>query len=150
MNESPLQAAFFRARYGTRWDRLVAWYTHGPYCHCELIFPYGVMFSAIRGRGLRFARFEQPEQYDLLPLRCTPTSDKRATLWCVDHQGEPYSTIEMLACIFPLRRRIVEEPGQWYCSMVLAHLVNRFCDYVDDANERMCPNELYRWLKQEG
>ena len=139
-----LHIAFYRARYGSAWDRLVACYTRGPYSHCELLFPAGIMYSAIRRRGLRFAFMEHPEQYRLVELPDANLSAAR--LWCELHAGEKYSVAEMLACTLPLADRVIQRSALWYCSMLCAHVFNRFGGAVAEVDERVSPNELCRWL----
>lgn len=97
-------------------NRLVRWWTHGSYSHCELVFEYGqCASSSLMDNGVRIANLNV----------CTPNWDcievegdiPAAWDWFEQHKGQPYDLLGDFGFIW---RPLAGSRRKWFCSEAVA------------------------------
>ena len=115
-----MKAAFYkstRAGWSGLYNRLVRWWTCGPYSHVELIFSDGMAASSsFMDRGVRFKQIDfDPARWDVVEL---PASlEAAARVWFMRHAGQPYDLLGNLHFVIaPVRN----DHDAWFCSEAVA------------------------------
>jgi hypothetical protein len=120
-----IEVAFYKARYGNRWDRIVAAGTGSPYSHCELVFDSRTGFSASpRDGGVRRKQIDfEDGKWDLLPVMLPdPETDceSRIWQWCLSQEGRQYDWPGVfalgLAGVSASSGVPCDIPAWWFCS----------------------------------
>lgn len=107
--------AFFKGS-GRIGDKLIRWWTRGPYSHCEFIFSDGMAGAATVYDGVvvRSRNFD-PNDWDFIEL---PASlEAKARQWFVDHEGKAYDFVGDLRFIFGF---MTPSKDKWFCSRACA------------------------------
>lgn len=134
-----MRVAFYYASFGDYVDKFVAWYTGGPFSHCELVFSDGLCFSSsFRDGGVRYKLIDvSGNHWKLFDIGIDNSRELHIKSWCDQHVGKSYDLVGM---IFPLFAR----NDRWWCSEVnLAALrVENLFMSVDLA--RSSPNSWYK------
>ena len=155
---------FYKAVDGDWLDKLIGWWTGGPYSHVELVFSDGTAFSSSpRDGGVRFKKIEPSSHWVVVdlkaPLREMITQnyqrafkpgfnqwDDVASLyegyireWCEAQVGKKYDWKAIVGHFFA--ERDFEDRRAWYCSEVILAAMKRH--HLYDGSVRMHPNEMY-------
>ncbi len=140
-----LELAFYKGRKRL-FNRLVAWWTRGPYSHCELIAQSGFnggslcWSSSMMDGGVRQKLIVlDPEHWDLISIEVTDEQAQFAVNWFVSHNGQRYDTIGLLGFIW---RAAVDNPSNWVCSEALSAALG----FIEPW--RFDPNTLYAALNR--
>jgi hypothetical protein len=117
-----LKIAFYKGR--TRlFNRLVSWWTRGPYSHCELVVSQlntGALCwsSSFLDGGVRLKVIAlDPAHWDLVDLHLTPGQAAAAEQWFEAHEGQPYDVLGLFGFLW---RPFSQEKNKWYCSDAVA------------------------------
>ena len=140
-----MRLAFYKAKYGNWWDKIISWWTWGPYSHCELVFSDGEAFSASpRDGGTRFKAIEfVPERWDFIEVEVRDENELRE--WCKTQDGRKYDWLGILGFIFSIRR--LDDKDKWYCSEICFHALSKFNSSLPRINHRRFdPNRLYAYF----
>jgi len=133
---------------GDDWDRLIAWVC-GPYCHAEILFDDGRMFSSLPPNGVRFLsavdvsiELENHATYwnsIALPWATTP----EILHWCDTIAGDRcgYDYRGAFASGFGLA---TENPEKWFCSEISAEIISRASG--EKIPTLLCPTALGVWV----
>lgn len=115
-----MRVAFYRGTHPGLpgiYNRLVRWFMHGPYSHCELVFSDGVSASSsYMDGGVRFKSISYSStEWDFIDL---PGYDEDyARQWFDKNRGAKYDLMGNLGFVF---RPITGEKGEWFCSESVA------------------------------
>lgn len=119
-----MQIAFYKVnRPGVQglFSRLVRWWTHGPYSHCELVLGTdreGLSrcgSSSYIDGGVRIKDIAlDPAHWDVVEVQ---GNSARAAQWFLEHNGQGYDLLGLL--FFVLRRRD-GAADRWLCSESVA------------------------------
>jgi hypothetical protein len=161
-----MQVAFYKGRLRDNpkarlFDRLICWWTSGPYSHCELVLgmgktePYALCgSSSIRDGGVRTkwitldpARWvlidvaKHPALYGLaLDNGNHPNARNRARTWFEERLGAPYDWPAILGFVF---HRRWGRGQKWFCSEAV-------CDSLGLPSAGISPNDLARQMGGAG
>jgi hypothetical protein len=99
-------------------DRLVQWWTKGPYSHCEIIISENSYSSSARDGGVRRKQIVyDPTHWDFVQIHL----DQLACLkWFIDHNGQKYDYVGLAGFVVPWRTNQV---NRWFCSEALATIL---------------------------
>lgn len=148
-----VEVMFYRGSNGPIfWDRLICWWTSGPYSHVEFRFNQQLCYSATlrdKQNGTRFKLIDvTPEHWDIFSLDLGALRTKCLLTWCQQQTGCRYDLVGALGLGIG---RKGDNPTKRYCSEVVA----RGLEHIEFQSfpERVSPNELYRlrnskWLPQ--
>ena len=107
--------AFYKGQ--TRvFNKLVSWWTRGPYSHTELVVD-GVWYSSsFLDGGVRAKRIEfDPEHWDLIEL---PDADAASAVkWFEDHAGQKYDVLGLAGFVV---RSLPDDRWKYFCSEAVA------------------------------
>lgn len=130
--------AFYKAKYGDVFDKIVSAATASPYSHCELIFSDGMCASSSpRDDGVRFANINFGEHWDIFDLDPN-LSENDARWWFAFHDGEAYDFAGAIGSAFGLP---VYSKKKKFCSLACASALE-----LNKIN--LTPGGLYKKLKQ--
>jgi hypothetical protein len=152
-----MKLAFYKAQYGTFFDKLIGFWTHGPYSHVELVFPtltpegllkWGqadVAFSSSnRDGGTRFKAIPFDEHWDLLEVPCTESQDAAAWKLADSLKGRPYDWAGVFGFGSPFAISN-QDPAKWFCSEVATYILKMvgIAPMKWPPSGNVDPNELY-------
>lgn len=140
-----VQVAFYKGR--TRlFNRAVAWWTRGPYSHCELVIqrePDGAAHcwsSSLMDGGVRSKVITlDPDHWDVVSLDVTPDKLVLALDWFEQREGSGYDVLGLLGFIW---RAAADNSSRWFCSEALAAALG----FIEPW--RFSPNDLYAALSR--
>ncbi len=131
-----MQVAFYKGKKRL-FNRLVAWWTQGPYSHCELVID-GVCWSSsfmdggVRNKVIAF----DADNWDLVPLAPSDAAD--ALAWFAARNGQRYDVLGIIGFIW---RALEQDQRKWFCSEAIAAALG-----IPDA-WRFDPNTLHAALQ---
>jgi len=134
-----LQVAFYKGR-SRFFNRLVSWWSRGPYSHCELVTAHlnsGALCwsSSFIDGGVRLKVIRlDPEHWDLVDVPATEAQAAAAVAWFKAHEGRPYDVRGLLGLVW---RPAEHDKDRWYCNEAIGEALG-----VGDA-WRLDPNGLY-------
>lgn len=108
-------------------NRLVSWWTKGPYSHCELVFcseftssgaGYFMGSSSFQDGGVRFKTINpSPENWDIIWLEASREVFDNAMGWFVVNHGKKYDFAGLFGFIL---RPITGSKSKYFCSEAVA------------------------------
>jgi hypothetical protein len=115
-----MKVAFYKGKKRL-FNKLVSWWTRGPYSHCELVFSDGQSASSsyVDG-GVRYKRIlYNNDHWDFIELG--PSFDEqKAREWFDDHDSAKYDFMGLVGFVF---RRVGDDRAKYFCNeAVLAAL----------------------------
>lgn len=130
-----MKIAFYKGT-GTIFDKLIRFWTSGPYSHCELLTDYGTGWSSsfrdkgIRERWIDFTSYK----WDIVEIDTTLEQYGAALEWFHTHNRTPYDLLGLLGFLIRPQRG---NSRQYFCSEAVAAALG----FKDPW--RFCPNTLY-------
>jgi hypothetical protein len=131
--------AFYKGR-ARLFNRLVSWWTRGPYSHCELVvgeLNAGALCwsSSYLDGGVRLKVIPlDPAHWDIVPLHLTPGQEAAAAAWFRAHEGQPYDVRGLIGCVW---QPFADDKAAWFCNEAIAAALG-----VEEP-WRFNPNSLY-------
>lgn len=115
-----ISVAFYKAN-SSLLDKAVAWWSNGPYSHCEVIISYvgeGLYLcasSSPHDGGVRFKEIAiNEEEWDVVGVEGNLGLVQG---WFVGHVGAKYDYLGLFGFVF---RRGVQDQRRWFCSEAIA------------------------------
>lgn len=150
-----MKIAFYIAKNGDPFDKLVAWWTRpdffkfwvsGKYSHVEIVFDNNICFSSSpRDGGTRWTTIPDIEtsgNWDFIEFDFSEYMIKQTISMCNKEQHKPYDWFCVLfSFIIPLN---IQSPRSWTCSEFVSKMIFNY-DYA----HRISPNRLYNKLIKE-
>jgi hypothetical protein len=135
-----MKIIFYKAKYGTYWDKFIAWLTDGPFSHCEIVFSDGKCFSASpRHGGVRFKDINIiEERWTEIDLGDIPEEEEIIN-WCSTQIGKKYDYFGAIGLVIPF---FPNDPETWYCSEICSTIINMTSKI--HLKNNIDPNKLYR------
>jgi hypothetical protein len=125
-------------------NKLVSWWTRGPYSHTEFVAEGGLgqlsycWSSSFTDGGVRSKTMVlEPDHWDIVELDLTAEEIYDITEWFKNHVGSKYDVIGLLGFIF---RRVADAKNKFFCSEAIGSSLG----IVDSW--RFDPNTLYAML----
>jgi hypothetical protein len=135
-----MRVAFYKSKKHL-FNRLVAWWTQGPYSHCEVVLgqegdEYICASASGRDGGVRFKTMQLPaDTWDIVDV----AADFRSIFaWFHDHKGQKYDVLGLFGFI---GRRGTQDQAKWFCSEACAAALG----YAEPW--RYDPNGFYQLLQ---
>lgn len=148
-----LKLAFFKAKHGNFHDKLVAWFSRGPYSHVELVFSDNIAFSSSpEDGGTRFKRINFcDKKYDFINIPCDLEKEKEIRNWCRLECGKNYDWFAIFGYVFGAVigwafgcKQCLHDTGHWYCSEVCMAALAKFEVLPIDCDEILVhPNDAF-------
>lgn len=137
-----IQLAFYRGRMRL-FDRLVQWWTRGPYSHCEIILERTntaafCVSSSWRDGGVRGKWIAlDAQRWDIVQ---TQGDADAARAWMSAHVGKRYDILGLFGFVIrPMR----DDKRRWFCSEMAAAVLGF------PEPWRFSPNDLAAILKKK-
>ena len=138
-----MNVLFYLAAIGDMWDKLIGFWTHGKFSHCELLFSDGMCFSSSpRDGGVRFKHVNiNPAHWVIIEVPMDPDKEANMRKWCGSQVGMPYDWIGIAALSVS---DPTKEKYKWYCSQICIAALNK----VGAINlfPEVSPNQFYNEL----
>lgn len=139
-----MKIAFYKGRKRL-FNRLVSWWTRGPYSHTELVREtepgsgiYHCFSSSFLDGGVRLKRMPlDPEHWDLVDVEGDWDA---AADWFAEHLGAGYDVIGLAGLVL---RRVPDARGRFFCSEAVAASLG----YPESW--RLDPNTLHAVVTRE-
>ena len=127
-----VKVAFYKGK--TRFfNKAVAWWTRGPYSHCELIVSGHSYSSSFLDGGVRVKDIVyDPDHWDIVDVPWA--NAEKAVEWFQDHMGQGYDVVGLVGFV---ARRVEDDRNKYFCSEAVAASLG-----LADA-WRFDPNTLY-------
>lgn len=136
-----MKILFYRAEYGTFVDKLIAWWTRGPYSHTELYFEEdGLCYSCSpREDECRYKKIDiSGEHWDYFFLKDEYFDYEQIRFFCDTQLGKRYDWIGII--FSHIIRWNKHCKNKWFCSEICAEILK-----IENSN-RYSPNKLYKYL----
>lgn len=129
--------------HGTRpgvagiYNRLVRWWDHSAYSHCELVFSDGMAgSSSFEDGGVRLKKIDfDTKNWDFIPLPAHLEAKARA--WFEAHRGQKYDLLGNVHFVFAI---VQHDKRRWFCSEAVAEALGY------SESWRFKPGDLYSVL----
>lgn len=134
-----MKLAFYKGREDL-YDRLISWWTRGPYSHVELVINDNYcMSSSPKDGGIRFKHIDlRPDHWDLVELEGYDPA--YAYNWFKEHEGRKYDILGILGFVFgPLR----QDKKRFFCTEAIGHALKMKEPW------RLDPNAMYAVVTSE-
>lgn len=134
-----MKLAFYKGREDL-YDRLISWWTRGPYSHVELVINENYcMSSSPKDGGIRFKHIDlRPDHWDLVELEGYDPA--YAYNWFKEHEGRKYDILGILGFVFgPLR----QDKKRFFCTEAIGHALKMKEPW------RLDPNAMYAVVTSE-
>lgn len=140
-----MELIFYLANQGDFWDKLIGWWTGGPYSHVELVFSNGECFtSSPRDGGVRFKQIDiNPEHWNRVSITVAAEKEAEIYTWCESQVGLKYDWLGILGFVLPIHFRTRRA---WYCSEICSYVLDRFIGH--QLPLKISPNGLYTLLEK--
>jgi len=143
-----IQIAFYKSNQSNAdWtDKLIAWWTKGPYSHAELIID-GYMYST-SPRDLKVRKKKHIidiNVWDYVNIEIPQIENGLEFFNQV--KGEPYDWFGILGFVLPFKDRT----NEWFCSEFVSNFlkVSGYKKLFKYEPSKISPNKLYKILKGE-
>lgn len=115
-------------------NRLVSWWTKGPYSHTELILKTGMSgSSSFRDKGVRVKRIGyKPANWDFIVLPDTYDA-KEAEKWFEEHAEDLFDVLGIIGFVL---RALKQSLNRWFCSESVLTALGRIDAW------RFSPNDI--------
>ncbi len=142
-----IQLKFYKAEYGSWYDKGIAWWTKGPYSHVEIVFSKdGMWFSSSpRDGGVRYKYIEDSFHWDTVQVECTLAEEIKLRNICNTYVGQKYDWLFCFGFVVP---PLDDPKKKKACSEVVNFALYKW-GRLKHRIRRISPNGLYRYLKGE-
>lgn len=146
-----MKLAFYKAKNGTLYDKLIGLVTLGPYSHCELIFSNKLWFSSSpRDDGVRLKAISHiPENWEFLDIQqifsLSPTDEKVILHWAESQCGLGYDWNGIYRFIIPFLKPSAQD---WFCSEICICALQQVGLLLDLKPYNCSPNYLYKYINR--
>jgi len=111
-----MQVAFYKGRKRL-FNRLVSWWTRGPYSHCEVVLGHAVGdltlcgSSSFRDRGVRVKAIRlDPAKWDILDVEGDLNAARK---WFAENEGRRYDVRGLFGFVWSANR---DSKGKVFCN----------------------------------
>ena len=134
-----MKIAFYKARYGQFFDKVIALFTFSKYSHCEIVFEDGMCASAsVRDGGVRFKEIVMGVRWDVYDLM-VGIDEATVRQWFVDNDHQEYDLWGAIGSAFGLN---LSNDDKKFCSESCATVLG-----LD--NTVISPGALYELLTKK-
>lgn len=138
----------FAKKPNSLYERLVCWWTHGPYYHCSMVFSDSVMFEALPSFGVRMVVLESydPALWDAVEIPMSPIEEAEVEQWAAKEVGCKYDWAGLIwSQILHIPR---SHPDKWFCSEFIVDALQQIARFPGVKPCTVSPNSLARMLKR--
>ena len=134
-----MQIIFYKAKYGSFTDKLIAFFTRSKYSHVELVFSDGVCgSSSARDGGVRLKTIDMDSHWDIFDLP-NVYDESAIRYWFYINDGDSYDWLGAISSVFRIDLTTEDK---------------KFCSYTVAINLGLSPirspGSLYRTLVSQG
>ncbi len=139
-----IKLAFYRAEFGRWYEKLIAWYTRGPFSHVELVFGDRWFSASPRDGGVRYKNiFAVEDRWEFVEIEANYELIRN---WCDTQVGKKYDWRGFFNFVLP----IGYSNRKWFCSEICVAALQRDGLFLDIKPHRVSPNDLYRLVCRNG
>lgn len=112
-------------------DRIVCWWTDGPFSHVELVDSIGYCWSSsYRDKGVRRKLIDlSTGKWVLVPIG---GNEDRAVAWFINHLDAEYDLAGLLGFVIPFR---TNSRRRWFCSEAIAEALGMPRSWATSPND---------------
>lgn len=143
-----MKIAFYKAS-GTLFDKLIRFWTSGPYSHCELVFSNGTWFSSSpRDGGCRWKIIgEDYSKWDFIDIDITEDQENTLKAFCQREDGKGYDWLWIFLTQFlPLN---LQDRNKWGCSELVTAALQVIGLLTGVRALSVHPNKLWKLLRSK-
>lgn len=156
-----IKLAFFKAKYGGLFAKLIKLRTGGEHSHVELIFPQYKIYDEIAKRELSlcFSSYEKeggvrfkfiylnPEKWDIVPIDIPDTSLDKLLSFAASLADAKYDWFGIVKFVLP---HLPEKPGRFFCSEVIVYVLQKTYALLPALfSYKTAPSDLFSHLKKQ-
>jgi len=140
----------FKKSTTSAFGALIKFYTRGPYCHAELMFSDGRLFSSDEeDGGTRWIPGPKAGvEYDYIDVPLTQHEEDEIKAFCANEEKCAYDKVGIGFSFLPIPLGY-QNSEDWFCSEICVaglQVVRWLSGYTP---ARISPNKLYKILKEE-
>jgi hypothetical protein len=143
-----IKLAFYKAHQGNLTDKVISWWTKGPYSHVEIVVGPDVNnLSMYSSSGLDDGVRLKPHKYNPSLWEYVNIDIDFSILFKIYQRtiGNKYDYLGILGFILPLQDR----ENKWFCSEWVSNILKCSGDrrFYTLEPSRVSPNKLYKIIK---
>lgn len=138
---------FFQKKPDALYERLICWWTRGPYYHCSLVFGDNIMIEAAPLHGVRMViqGSYDPDFWDVFEIPMSASEEEKIKAWAVKEVGCKYDWSGLFwAQILHIPR---SHPDKWFCSEFCVEALQQIGKLSGIKPCTISPNDLAKLLK---
>ena len=154
-----IKLAFFKAKYGGFFSKLIKWRTGGDHSHVEMIFPQYKIFDKKQNRELSlcFSSYEKEggvrfkfiylnkAKWDFVPVEIPDNSLDELLSYAASLADAKYDWFGIVKFVLP---HVPEKPDRFFCSEVIVHVLQKvFWLMPELISYKTSPNALFKYLQ---
>lgn len=153
-----IHLAFFKAKYGGLFSKVIKRATRSEYSHVEMIFPMRIYdkknnrelslcFSSYEKEGgVRFKFiYLNPKKWDLIPIEISDDSYHELLSFAASLCDAGYDWAGILKFVLPFVR---QRPNKFFCSEVCVYVLQHACDLLWELTSyKTSPGDLFTHLQ---
>lgn len=133
-----MKIAFYNAKFGGSWDKLISLVTFSKFSHCEIVLSNGECWSSsYRDNGVRCKFINLGDHWEVYDLNGN-FDEGAIKYWFQLHDGDKYDVKGAVASLFHIG---LSSENKKFCSEVCAMVLG-----IDPA---ITPQRLFKKLKQQ-
>lgn len=136
-----MKIAFYIAKHGNFYDKIISFFTWSIYSHCEIIFdsvsPTYCASSSIRDGGIRFTNINFGDHWHVFELN-TDKQESGVIAWFKENDTDVYDLTGAIASLFGVD---LTSDNKKFCSQA--------CAIVLGLDPIVTPKKLFNTLKRE-
>jgi len=155
-----INLAFFKAKHGGLFAKLIKFRTRGEHSHVELIFPQYKIYDSKQNRELElcFSSYEKeggvrfkfiylnPEKWDIVPIKIPDDRLHELLAYAASLADAKYDWLGIVKFVLP---HVPERPNRFFCSEVVVYLLQKvFGKFSDLISYKTAPSDLFKYLKK--
>jgi hypothetical protein len=153
-----IEFAFFKAKYGGLFSKLIKWRTKGEYSHVEMIFPQYKIYDKVKNRelslcyssyesegGVRFKFiYLNPEKWDRIDFEIPDDKFEELLNHAASLADAKYDWAGIFKFVLP---HVPERPSRFFCSEIQVYLIQKVLNIWHDlVSYKTSPNDLFKHL----
>jgi uncharacterized protein YycO len=138
----------FQRRPHSLWEKLICWWTGGPYYHCAMWFSDGILFESLSGTGVRMAVVNEldPKIWTTIIIPTTLEQESQIQSWAAGELGCKYDWLGIImAQVFHIPRA---SRNKWFCSEFTVEALHQIGILKGRKPCTVSPNKLFKLLQK--
>ena len=122
-------------------DKLIAWYTKGPYYHAEIEFSDGMRVeSSAESNGVSIYTPKE-DNYITVKFNILNANEDKVRKWCEEQMGCKYDWFGVVRFVVPF---VKQSSTRWFCSELIVAALQQIGFFANVKPHKLSPNDMFK------